>query len=95
MLRQIEDILDAQIRPVLAVHQGNIAVDSLSGDVLRVRMLGGCNNCPSATFEVEQLVADAVKTALPRIKSVVLVTGVSDELLDTARMLLNKNKETK
>jgi Fe-S cluster biogenesis protein NfuA len=88
VMQQIEQVLDERVRPALASHRGNIRVESFRGGVLRVRLLGQCSNCPSALDTTEELVAAELKAALPQIRQVVLVAGVSDGLLEQARALL-------
>ncbi|GHS94288.1 hypothetical protein AGMMS50276_06580 [Synergistales bacterium] len=88
VLDSIERVLDDLVRPTLARHGGGVDVVSFGGGVLRVKMRGGCVNCPSAMFDIEQIAADELKEAIPEVKSVVLETGVSDELLDMAKGLM-------
>jgi Fe/S biogenesis protein NfuA len=87
-MEKIERLLDERVRPALAMHRGDIRVESYNDGILRVRLLGQCNNCPSALDTTEELVAAELQAAMPEIKQVVLVTGVSDELLEQARALL-------
>ena len=87
-LETIERILDKNVRPVLQGHGGNVEVVSFEDGVLKVKMLGQCCNCPSAVFDVEQLVAAEIQAVVPEVSRVSLVTGVSDELLDMARALM-------
>jgi Fe/S biogenesis protein NfuA len=87
-MAKIERVLDERVRPALASHRGDIQVESFEDGILRVRLLGECSNCPSALDTTEELVEGELKAALPQIKQVSLVTGVSDELLDQARALL-------
>lgn len=84
----IERALDEKVRPVLRGHGGDVQVVGFEGGLLKLRMLGPCSNCPSAAAENEQLFEEELKQAVPQIQQVVLVTGVSDELLDMARELL-------
>ncbi|MDR0908674.1 MAG: NifU family protein [Spirochaetaceae bacterium] len=83
-LDNIAQFLDTQIRPLTKAHGGDVAVENFDGTVLRLKMLGGCNGCPSAVFEIEEL----CREGLPDIK-VVVDTGVSDELIEQARRMLN------
>ena len=64
---------------------------SFADGVLKVKMQGNCSNCPSAVFDVEQLVAAEILEAIPNVRKVVLAVGVSDELLEMARRLM-KNR---
>ncbi len=87
-MEKIERVLDERVRPSLAAHNGNIRVESFADGILRVRLLGQCSNCPSALDTTEELVASELTAALPQVKQVSLVTGVSDELLQQARAFL-------
>lgn len=48
MLRQIEKMMDDQIRPALASHGGDIEVIDLDNGKLFVKMTGGCQGCSSS-----------------------------------------------
>ena len=86
----IERVLEEKIRPELALHRGDIQIEALEEDVLRVRLLGQCSGCPSAELTMEQLVRQTLKEAFPQLRQVVLVTGVSDALIDQARQILKE-----
>jgi Fe-S cluster biogenesis protein NfuA len=88
VLESIERVLNESVRPVLREHSGNIGVVSFEDGVLKVRMLGGCNNCPSAVSEIEQLAAAEIQAAVPEVTRVALVAGVSEELLEMARTIM-------
>jgi Fe/S biogenesis protein NfuA len=90
-LQKIEEFLQAQVRPFLKTHNGDIVIHSFENGVLKVRMLGGCANCPSAVSEIEQMVAQTITESVSDVRSVIVVTGVSDALLEQARALLRKN----
>ncbi len=84
----VEGVLDREVRPALERHGGDIRVEALEGDVLRLRLLGQCSGCPSAELTMEQLVRKTLTEAFPQLRDVVLVTGVSDALIDEARRVL-------
>jgi Fe-S cluster biogenesis protein NfuA len=48
MLRQIEQVLDDQIRPALASHGGDIEVIDYENKKLYVKLTGGCQGCSSS-----------------------------------------------
>jgi Fe-S cluster biogenesis protein NfuA len=85
---RIEGLLDRNIRPYLRTHRGDIAIHSFADGILTVQMLGGCGNCPSAVFEMEQMVSEAVIGTVSEVRKVTVDTGVSDALLAEARALL-------
>ena len=92
---RVEAVLDAEVRPYLASHGGDITVADLSADgVLRVRLAGQCSGCPAAQLEGGTFVADLVRDRLPQITRVTAICGVSDELLSEARRLLAVHEAT-
>ncbi len=91
-LEQIEKVLDARVRPMLAQHGGNLQIVSCRDGVLRVRLLGQCANCPSAVVTAEELVALPLREELPAIQQVVLDTSVSDETWDMAKSILKSRR---
>ena len=83
------------MRPNLAQHGGDIEIEKLEDGVLHVRMNGQCSGCPSAELTLENLVNTELKEAFPELKDVVLVTGVSDDLIAQARQIMRQRKEAK
>ncbi len=92
LLEKIERVMRERVRPAMGEHQGDIEVVDIADGVLKVRFLGACSNCPSASLTLESVVAEAVKEEVPEIVDVVLVTGVSDETLDMARDILAQRR---
>jgi Fe-S cluster biogenesis protein NfuA len=92
LMEKIETVLDEKVRPVLRADGGNVEALSFSGGVLKVRSLGRCGACPSAVFEIEDLVMAAMGTDVPEVSSVIVVTGVSGELMDAARSLMGSRR---
>ncbi|ERT59623.1 MULTISPECIES: NifU family protein [Megasphaera] len=87
-LNDIETVLERQIRPILANHHGDVAVVDYTDHVLRIRLTGRCSACPSALLTTEEIIAAKVKEYLPQIRDVILVSGVSDDLISQAKSLL-------
>lgn len=94
IIEDIEKVLDEKVRPGLALHGGNIAIEKLEAGVLYVRLLGNCVGCLSADTTMTELVETELKTAFPDLKEVSLITGVSDELIAQAREILKKRHST-
>ncbi len=70
LLQRIEDALD-QIRPFLEADGGNIDLVEVSADyIAKVRLLGACSSCSMSVMTIKSGVEDAVKKAVPQIKSV-------------------------
>jgi Fe-S cluster biogenesis protein NfuA len=88
MLDQIEKILDIKVRPHLTSHYGNVQVVDYEDNILKIKLIGMCSNCPSSTYTVENIVERELMENIPEIKKVVLVNEVSEDLLDFARRIL-------
>ena len=61
--------------------------------MLKVRLLGKCSGCPSASLTTEELIAAEVKEHIPEIEDVVLVNEVSQDLLDMARQIMQSRRQ--
>lgn len=92
LLENIEETLEKNVRPYLLEHYGDIEITSYKDGILYIRLLGQCNNCPSAKFTVKDVIESKLKENIPEVKKVILETGVSAELYDFAKKILNKSK---
>jgi Fe-S cluster biogenesis protein NfuA len=93
MLKEIEKVLDEYVRPILAKHNGDVKIVNYSNSVLEVRLTGQCSRCHSAENTLESLIEEELKKYFSDIKKVVLNNDVSEDLLNFARKILNKDKE--
>lgn len=94
-MNMIEDVLETKVRPSLREHDGDVKVLSYDEQgILKIKLLGRCSNCPSANLTNEELIEKELIEAIPQIKRVILVTGVSDDLINMAKSML-KNRNTK
>ena len=60
-----------QIRPYLQADGGDISFVELTNDnVVNVELQGSCGSCPFSRMTLKNGVEEAVKKALPEIKSV-------------------------
>ncbi|MFW5687625.1 MAG: NifU family protein [Bacteroidota bacterium] len=70
MIRKVESVID-QIRPYLEADGGNIRFVELTEDnVVNVELLGACGSCPMSTMTLKAGVEQAMKKAIPEVKSV-------------------------
>lgn len=88
MREKIENILNKKIRPSLRSHGGDIEFIDYRDDIVIVRLIGQCSNCPSASLTTQYLVKENLMAELPEIRDVELDERVSPELLDQARQIL-------
>lgn len=67
---KVQNIIE-QIRPYLQADGGDISFVELTEDkVVNVELQGACGSCPFSRMTLKNGVEEAVKKALPEIKSV-------------------------
>lgn len=70
LIKKVENVID-QIRPYLEADGGNIRFVELTDDyVVNVELQGACKSCPMSTMTLKNGVEEAMKRAIPEIKSV-------------------------
>ncbi|MDR0520022.1 MAG: NifU family protein [Clostridiales Family XIII bacterium] len=89
----VERIINEKVNPALAQHYGAAELSGYEDGVAYVKFTGACSTCPSARFTLEDVVRAEIMGALPDVVDVVLDTSVSEDLLDFAKKILNKEVE--
>ncbi len=92
MYKQIEEILENKVKPILAAHHGSIELVAVEDNRVEVKLLGACSGCPSAKSTLEDTVLGSIQGDLPSIREVVLVTEIGEDLVDMARSILKRHK---
>lgn len=69
----IKDLLNREIRPVVALDGGDITFSKLENDILFLSMKGACAGCPSSQATLKDGVEVRVKQVFPQIKEVVAI----------------------
>lgn len=90
MIMKIESVIEQYVRPELLKHYGDVKVNSFKDGILEITLTGQCSNCPSGKFTIENIIEKELKKYVPEVEKVVLVNNVSDELIDFAKKILNK-----
>lgn len=71
--KKIETALDS-IRPYLMADGGNVKILELSSDnILKLEFVGACGSCPMSTMTFKAGVEEAIKRAVPEVKSIEVV----------------------
>ncbi len=65
----LEDALD-EIRPYLHSHGGEMEVLEVSDGVVRLRLMGSCDGCPSSTLTLTQGVEKILKERWPSFRGI-------------------------
>jgi Fe-S cluster biogenesis protein NfuA len=71
--QRIREILDAEIRPAVAMDGGDITLDRVENGVVYVHMQGSCQGCPSSTATLRMGIETRLREAIPEIVEVVAV----------------------
>jgi Fe-S cluster biogenesis protein NfuA len=68
LAQRVEGAL-AQVRPLLARHQGDVELVDIDPDAaaVRIRLLGSCDGCPSSSVTLQLAVEKAILEAAPEI----------------------------
>ena len=70
LLNRVEESLNS-LRPYLKTDGGNIEVVELTDSmVLKLKLLGNCEDCPMSEMTMTAGVEDAIKKAVPEIQRV-------------------------
>lgn len=67
---EIRDILDARIRPAVAMDGGDITFDRFEDGVVYVRLQGACAGCPSSTATLKDGIESMLKHYIPEVLEV-------------------------
>ena len=68
--QQIIDILDAQIRPAVAMDGGDIVFDRFENGIVYLELKGSCHGCPSATATLKQGIETRLRQEIPDVLEV-------------------------
>ena len=71
---RVEQALD-NVRPYLGSHGGDVKLMVVSDDVVRLRLLGSCDGCPSSSVTLKLAVEGAIEAAAPEITAIEVETA--------------------
>lgn len=74
IMAQIRDVIE-EIRPQFLMHGGNIKLVGFDRGVVKVKLSGACDGCPSSNYTLKLLVESTLKKEVPQV---VLVEEVFD-----------------
>ncbi|OUU02039.1 MAG: hypothetical protein CNE98_02025 [Bacteroidetes bacterium MED-G17] len=70
ILKKVEDALDS-IRPFLKQDGGDVELVNVDADMqVSLRLLGACGSCEMSAMTLRAGIEDAIKKAIPDVKSV-------------------------
>lgn len=59
-----------EVRPYLAAHGGGVELVDIQEGVVRLRLQGACNGCPSSALTLKHAVEEAIERAAPDIERI-------------------------
>ncbi|MGW3960976.1 NifU family protein [Amycolatopsis sp. NPDC005003] len=83
---RVTEALD-KVRPYLGSHAGDVEFVGIDDGVLRLRLQGSCDGCPSSTVTAKHAIERVVREVAPEISDVV-VEGVVEDAGPGGRPLL-------
>ena len=76
LLTRVEKALDS-IRPYLEADGGNVKVLDIVDGSVNLEFVGSCGTCPMSTMTFKAGVEEAIKRAVPEIKSIEVINITS------------------
>lgn len=75
LTQKIIDLLNAEIRPAVAMDGGDIVFQRFDADTGRVylHMQGACSGCPSSTFTLKEGIESRMREAFPEVQEVISI----------------------
>ncbi|MBI2039072.1 MAG: NifU family protein [Candidatus Niyogibacteria bacterium] len=70
MFNQVKEILERDIRPLLAMHAGDAELIAVEDGVVKLRLKGTCHGCMLSEVTLKAGVEQLLKSKLDGIKSV-------------------------
>jgi len=71
--KRIQEILENEIRPAVAMDGGDIIFDRFEAGVVYLQMRGSCAGCPSSTMTLKMGIESRLREAIPEVAEVVSV----------------------
>lgn len=78
---EIENLIEIQIQPSVAMHGGVVTLHSFKEGVATMFMSGACSGCGSSTQTLKMGIENLLSYHIPEVKS---VEGVDDEQSEVA-----------
>ena len=71
--RKIREVLDAEIRPAVAMDGGDITFYGYENGVVTLHLQGSCSSCPSSIMTLKMGVENRLRSLIPEVREVVQV----------------------
>ena len=68
--KEIQELLDARIRPAVAQDGGDITFERFEDGVVYLKMKGACSGCPSSTATLKSGIENMLRYYIPEVQEV-------------------------
>ena len=68
--RKIVTLLDEDIRPAIAMDGGDLTYMGFEDGVVKLRMIGACSSCPSASMTLKMGIERLLMEEIPEVRAV-------------------------
>ena len=69
--KEIINLLETRVKPVVASHGGDITFHSFNNGVVSLELKGSCSGCPSSTATLKMGIENMLKHYIPEVKEVI------------------------
>jgi len=73
MLEEVKEVIEKEIKPLLAMEGGSIDLVSVEDGTVKVKLSGACAGCPMSQYTLVNFVEATLKEKIPEVKEVVAV----------------------
>lgn len=74
LAERVQALFDEMVNPRIAMHGGAVELVDVAGDVIYVRMTGGCQGCAASAATLRQGIERMVKEEIPEVSEIVDLT---------------------
>jgi len=78
MEEKVKEVIEKEVKPLLALEGGSIDLVSAENGVVKVRLSGACAGCPMSQYTLVNFVEATLKEKVPEVKEVVAVDDFRD-----------------
>lgn len=71
---KVQEVFDTQINPAVGMHGGIVELVDVKGNVVYLRMGGGCQGCGMANVTLKQGIEHAIRELVPEVGEILDVT---------------------
>lgn len=78
MKEKVEEVIEKELKPLLAMDGGGIELVSADDREVKLKLSGACARCPMSQYTLANIVEATLKEKVPELKEVILVDDIRD-----------------